>query len=288
MFATETRFGAIVLAALMIALQCPASAVDTEKCIMIREQLRSARKAQTEATNRLAELKPRLDSLNKQIDDLSIKQANEFLDTGHSNPNTDKQLAQLRAEYKAITQGNEYRELQSTMRKTRDIIAVYESKRQSEGCPPDDSSSTPSEPEVTGTFEHEITFRDETKTTTMLMKTLKDYNGAILSGQFQSFIGLSKITINCPPVPEGVFVTYNHPHLYECTFLRQLYDPSNRLMATHQGKTDVKLTLDRNHKSQMVIALKKGAVIKDLTRSPPVITKSQDSEITLWEEISFK
>jgi hypothetical protein len=50
----------------------------------------------------------------------------------------------------------------------------------------------------------------------------------------------------------------------------------------------LKLTLDRNHKSQMVISLKKGAVIKDLTRNPPVITKSQDSEITLWEEISFK
>jgi len=288
MFAMTRRFGAIALAALMLALACPASAMDAVQCLKIREELRSAHKAQNEAMNRLAELKPRLDSLNKKIDDLSIQQANEYLDTGHSNPNTERQLVQLRAEYKAITQGNEYRQLQSTMMKTKDIIMVYEAKRQSEGCPPENSSSTPSEPEMSGPFEHEITFRDETKTTTMLMKTLKDYNGVTLSGKFESFIGLSTVTINCPALPDGVFLTYNHPHLYECTFLRQLYDPSHRLMAMHQGKTDVKLTLERNHKSQMVISLKAGAVIKDLTRNPPVVSRSQNSEITLWEEVSFK
>lgn len=53
---------------------------------------------------RLDEMKPRLDSLNKKIDDLSIKEANDYLDGGRVNPDTERQLAQLRTEYKNLSQ----------------------------------------------------------------------------------------------------------------------------------------------------------------------------------------
>ncbi len=249
----------------------PASAADMERCIQLREKIVSVEKATEVAKAHLEELKPRLDSLSKRIDDLSLKEADDYVTNGRVNPDTERELTQLRAEYKALTHDDN--RLIATNKR---IIETYQEQMRAEGCPapntpapkkaPPPSRYRP--PDTSSSSEHVMVFRF--RSDQMTLKAPSDFRTITVEG---TMTGILLPTISGQTRFDCPTRTGSGPdhYLYHCTMSVKVYESAspgrNVLAATSQGQGSAGLYLAKNHKSKLVIDIDK-EIITDLMVEP--------------------
>jgi cell division septum initiation protein DivIVA len=119
----------ILIVTLGLSLAC-VKTMDAGHCESLRAAIKEDERLISEAEAHLAAIKPRTDGLSKRIDDLSIKEANDYLDRGVVNPDTERQLAQLRTEYDRLTSADRH-----TISFYKELNTEYQQKVQSAGCP---------------------------------------------------------------------------------------------------------------------------------------------------------
>ena len=128
--AASLACGAFVAAWFAIP-QRAALAVDESVCKHIYEQLGAAERAHYEAETRLAQ-NGKLITLNKQIDELAIKEADEFLSTGKNSAATEAQLAKLRRDYKEEAAPDK-----DAIARSKHLIDSYHVELKREKCEPE-------------------------------------------------------------------------------------------------------------------------------------------------------
>jgi hypothetical protein len=284
-------FGAVLF---LFGQPLPVAAVDMDRCIRLRDLIQGSEKAQGNAQARLDDMKPRLDSISKKIDDLSVKEADDYLTTGRVNPDRERQLSQLRAEYKSLTQG-----LLDTIKAAKRSKAAYEGQMQAEGCPapntPEPTNttrprhaaplSTPLDTSKT-TGEQTMTFEDKPGQR-MRLTAPSDFRTMTVDGTLTGgFLGLKiRLSFDCPVrTASGSGPVH---YAYECNVSMKAYDPRDSMVvsATGTGRGIAGLYLAKDHKSTLYLNIQK-LTITDPASNPPTTTRHYNTEFRLHEVAS--
>lgn len=272
--------GVILASPLVLATHDRAVAYDINRCIDLRDSIVKEEKRLSEASPRFNELKLRVDDLNKRIDALSVQQADDYISKGRVDPNVERQLAQLRAEHKALLP--EYKSLKKTIDSVNLHIRDFQSSMQSQGCPQPNvktpksssrSSGTVGTSKTAGSSEHFMTFQFP-KGQKVTLKAPDDYRSLTIAGKVGGNLSdvlppnyYGSMSLDCPSrtgsAPPAQYT-------FRCNLSVKYYDSADKSMgvlATAQGTGTAGLFVRSNYKSALSIHFDKIVLTDPLERA---------------------